>query len=330
MRDDRDFREQADSSNRTLWMVLGIVGGIVLVGALACGGLIFLAVRTVRDAAVQVQKALQQELAQPDLQSEDYAAARSKFKTKLVRQGAAPQEWHRVDPPEGVKSLDFRSGSLRLKAWINPPANAGQRKLPAVLFLHGGWAFGKEDWDMAKPYRDAGYVVVTPMLRGENGQPGSFTMFYDEVDDVLAAADALAKLPYVDDKHIYVSGHSAGGTLSLLTAMASPRFRAAASFSGSPNQKTFAQQGQYPVPFDQSNPLELDLRSPVVYATSFKCPVRMYYGNEEWAFAMPTETTAERAKAKGLDVDAVAVTGGHTTAVPDAMRQAIEFFKEKQ
>src|SRR5207237_1250297 len=114
-------------------------------------------------------------------------------------------------------------------------------------------------------YRDAGYVVVTPMLRGENGQPGSFTMFYDEVDDVLAAADALAKLPYVDDKHIYVSGHSAGGTLSLLTAMASPRFRAAASFSGSPNQKTFAQQGQYPVPFDQSNPLEFDLRSPAAY-----------------------------------------------------------------
>jgi poly(3-hydroxybutyrate) depolymerase len=37
-------------------------------------------------------------------------------------------------------------------------------------------------------------------------------MFYDEVNDVLAAADALAVQPYVDSTGIFVSGHSAGGT----------------------------------------------------------------------------------------------------------------------
>ena len=41
---------------------------------------------------------------------------------------------------------------------------------------------------MAQPYRDAGYIVMIPILRGENGQPGFYTMFYDEVDDVLGAA----------------------------------------------------------------------------------------------------------------------------------------------
>jgi len=180
---------------------------------------------------------------------------------------------------------------------------------------------------MAQPFRDAGYVVMTPILRGENGQPGSFTMFYDEVDDVVAAAQYLAKQPYVDEKHFYLSGHSAGGTLTLLAAMASPRFKAAASFSGSPNQKRFAREYPQDVPFNQSDMREFDLRSPIAYATSFKCPVRLYYGSDELDFALASQTTAMRAKTKGLDVEAVSIPGDHDTAVPEAMRQAIQFFK---
>jgi hypothetical protein len=72
-----------------------------------------------------------------------------------------------------------------LKAWIIEPAEARTKK-PAVLFLHGGFAFGLDDWKMAEPYRAAGYVVMAPMLRGENGQAGFFSMFYDELNDVLA------------------------------------------------------------------------------------------------------------------------------------------------
>ncbi|HEV3078636.1 MAG TPA: alpha/beta fold hydrolase [Gemmataceae bacterium] len=330
MREYREYHEQSSSSNRTLWIVLGIVGGIVVVGLLVCGGLGFLFLRAVKTGMAQVQVAMQQAMTELDLQDEDYAKARTHFKTKLIRQGAAPQPWAPVEPPAGVKSMEYRSGTLRLKAWINPPAGPGQRKLPAVLFLHGGWAFGEDDWDMTKPYRDAGYVVMTPMLRGENGQSGSFSMFYDEVDDVLAAADALARLPYVDDKHIYVSGHSTGGTLTLLAAMASPRFKAAAAFSASPNQKSFALQDPMNVPFDQGRALEYEMRSPMAYATSFKCPVRMYYGDDEELVNDPTDTTVARAKTKGLDVDAIAVPGDHTTSVPEAMRQAIQFFQEKQ
>ncbi|HEV3443636.1 MAG TPA: alpha/beta fold hydrolase [Gemmataceae bacterium] len=330
MREYREYHEQSSSSNRTLWIVLGIVGGIVVVGLLVCGGLGFLFLRAVKTGMAQVQVAMQQTMTELDLQDEDYAKARTHFKTKLIRQGAAPQPWAPVEPPAGVKSMEYRSGALRLKAWINPPADPGQRKLPAVLFLHGGWAFGEDDWDMTKPYRDAGYVVMAPMLRGENGQSGSFTMFSDEVDDVLAAADALARLPYVDDKHIYVSGHSAGGTLTLLAAMASPRFKAAAAFSASPNQKSFALQDPMNVPFDQGRALEYEMRSPMAFATSFKCPVRMYYGDDEQLVNDPTDTTVVRAKTKGLDVDAIAVPGDHTTSVPEAMRQAIQFFQEKQ
>jgi dipeptidyl aminopeptidase/acylaminoacyl peptidase len=75
--------------------------------------------------------------------------------------------------PAGITAIEFPSGNLLLKAWINPPTNVRKRKLSAVVFLHGGFAFGKEDWDMAQPYRDAGFITLAPMLRVENGQAGS-------------------------------------------------------------------------------------------------------------------------------------------------------------
>lgn len=119
-----------------------------------------------------------------------------------------------TSPPAGVSTVEFPSGDLRLKAWVNAPRADHAKKRPAVVFLHGGFGFGKEDWDMTKPYRDAGFAVLAPMLRGENGQAGVYTLFYDEVDDVLAAGEYLRKQPYVDGERLFVAGHSVGGTLA--------------------------------------------------------------------------------------------------------------------
>jgi dipeptidyl aminopeptidase/acylaminoacyl peptidase len=139
---------------------------------------------------------------------------------------------------------------------------------------------------MAQPYRDAGYVVMLPLLRSENGQAGSFSMFYDEVDDVLAAAEFLRKQPSVDHKRMFLAGHSAGGTITLLTALTSKLFRATASFDGSPDQQLLfngsAQRSWVPkeVVFDRMDLRELQVRSPLAYARSFKCPARLYYSTE--------------------------------------------------
>jgi hypothetical protein len=56
------------------------------------------------------------------------------------------------------------------------------------MFLHGGFCFDASDWQVTKAFRDAGFIVMIPVLRGEQGQPGNFTMFHDEVDDVVNAA----------------------------------------------------------------------------------------------------------------------------------------------
>ncbi|HEY7230017.1 MAG TPA: hypothetical protein VH558_06575 [Pseudolabrys sp.] len=86
-----------------------------------------------------------------------------------------------------MKIVQYTVGNLKLRAWIALPKNR-QSKMPAVLFLHGGFSFSAVDFEKAKPFLDAGFVVMTPILRGENGQPGAFTLFFDEVDDVLAAS----------------------------------------------------------------------------------------------------------------------------------------------
>jgi dienelactone hydrolase len=262
-------------------------------------------------------------------QTEDYADARAKFRTNLLRKGPAPQEWDPEPLPPGVRQIDYTSGGLKLKAWVNDPPPGGGRR-PAVLFLHGGFAFGAGDYEEIEPFREAGFVTMTPILRGENGQPGHYTMFYDEVDDVLAAADALAKLPYVDSKRLYVAGHSAGGTLTLLAALTTDKFRAAAAFSGSPDQVTFIRGQTQLAPFDRKDKREFQMRSPLAFAKSFKCPTRLYYGDEEFGFASASQKTAQVARKVGLDVQAVEVPGDHFDSVDEAMRRAIQFFQQNK
>jgi hypothetical protein len=127
----------------------------------------------------------------PDItvQSEDYAKARKRFHTTLIKKGPAPEQvCTPTKPPLGVSEIEFPSGPLRLKAWVNRPPAGNERKSPAVLFLHGGFCFDFSDWQVTQAFRDAGFIVMIPVLRGEDGQPGNFTMFYDEVDDAVNAA----------------------------------------------------------------------------------------------------------------------------------------------
>jgi len=262
-----------------------------------------------------------------EIQNEDYAQARSRFQTKLLRKGPSPQGWTPTKPPEGVNEVEFPSGELRLTAWVNRPAEQ-TRKQPAVLFLHGGFSFDRGDWEQSKPYRDAGFIVLTPMLRAENGQPGAWSYFYDEVDDVLAAAEYLSQQPYVDASRLFVAGHSVGGTMTLLAAMASHRFRAAASFDGACYWPEFVTRAKT-MPFESSNPREIQLRSPMAYASSFKCPLRIYHGTESAGlFRLMSLHTATLAKRRGLDVETVEIEGNHATHVPRAMMQSIVFFQK--
>ncbi len=255
----------------------------------------------------------------------DYAAARTSFRTKLLREAPSPQPWGPVKVAADAREIEYESDGRKLRAWVSPESKTPR---PAVMFLHGGFAFGLDDWEMTKPFRDTGYVVMLPMLRGENGLPGSFSLFYNEVDDVLAAEKALEQRADVDPKRIFITGHSAGGSVAMLAALASPRFRAAAPLSGNPDVTVLVDEPDL-TPFDPSNVDELRMRSLLVFATSFKCAARLYYGEQESWAKESTEESARRAKAAGRDVEAVVVPGDHFTMLATAIPAAIAFFEQQ-
>ena len=188
-------------------------------------------------------------------------------------------------PPKGVfQKVTYRSPVGELGAYVTPPpADGGKR--PAIIWLTGGDSNTIGDvWSPADPandqsasaYRKAGIVMMFPSLRGGNQNPGYREAFYGEVDDILAAADYLASLPYVDPGRIYLGGHSTGGTLVLLTAEMTDRFRAVFAFG--PVSQAADYGGDF-LPTGLIDRTDLRLRSPVFWLSSIKSPVFVIEGD---------------------------------------------------
>ncbi|MCA9218806.1 MAG: alpha/beta fold hydrolase, partial [Planctomycetales bacterium] len=307
-------RSSGSSSRLLFWAIGGIgLGGVALVLLLLMLAVMRLRNNLSTDVALRAR-------------DEDYAVARAQFHTQLTRQAGSPQAYdpHRV-PPDG-QALPYMVDGRRQVAMVDQPPTPITHKRPAVIFLHGGFAYGDEDWEMPQQFRDAGFMVAIPILRGENGQGGSFSLYYDEVNDVLAVADMLARQPYIDGDNLFVCGHSAGGSLAALAALAGSRFRAAASFGGAMDQRIMLPDRELMV-FDPLDIEEIQMRSPVAFAHSFKCPTRLYYGHEETWLKPQCETTVARAAGHQV-VTAKEVRGDHFTAVPGAINDCVSFFRE--
>jgi dipeptidyl aminopeptidase/acylaminoacyl peptidase len=262
---------------------------------------------------------------EPSLIHEDYALARQRFQTRLLERGPAPDEAQPLTAPPGAREIRYKSGSLDLVAWISDDADRGASR-PGVLFLHGGNALWQGHWDLARPYVEAGYVAMMPALRGENGLPGNFSGFYDETADVLAAAEVLRVQPGVDPARLFLAGHSVGGTLTLLGAMSTRLFRAAASFSGNPDARAFFRHFPEDIRFNSADPLEFDMRSPACFAQSFKCPVLLLHGTGEHGSDAAIRLTVERSQAAGLNVQRGVIEGDHSSAIPGESAESLRFF----
>ncbi len=210
------------------------------------------------------------------------AEARRGFHTHLVRQDhtgeLAPL------PPLDLFRLVTYSEKGRLPAYVGLDPKPGV-KHPAIIWLFGGfsncigplaWTPGQEDNDQsASAFREAGIVMMYPGLRGGNDTPGFKEGFYGEVDDVLAAANYLSTLDYVDPRRIYLGGHSTGGTLALLVAESTDRFRAV--FALGPVDDVGA-YGEDNLPFDLGDPKELELRAPGRYLKTICTPTYVFEG----------------------------------------------------
>jgi dipeptidyl aminopeptidase/acylaminoacyl peptidase len=125
---------------------------------------------------------------------------------------------------------------------VKPPNFDARRKYPVLLLIHGGpqGAWG-QDWSYrwnAQVFAAAGYVVVMPNPRGSTGYGQKFI---DEInrdwggrafEDLMAAADHMATVPYADIAHMAAAGASYGGYMADWILGHSQRFKAIVSHAG--------------------------------------------------------------------------------------------------
>lgn len=134
-----------------------------------------------------------------------------------------------------------------------PPYADNSKRLPLILFIHGG-PVGQDEYgfDLSRQMlAAAGYAVAGVNYRGSSGRGVAYTkaIYADwgnkEVTDILGAADYLVKKGIADEKHMGIGGWSYGGILTNYTIATDPRFKAAASGAGSSLQFSMYGVDQY-------------------------------------------------------------------------------------
>jgi len=161
-------------------------------------------------------------------------AAVTKMNEKfLAAHDLRPLEEFTVSGAEGAQVHSFL---------LKPPAFDATKKYPVLFLIHGGpqGAWGETfsyRWN-PQVFATAGFVVVMPNPRGSTGYGTKFT---DDIngdwggrayEDIMAVADHVEKLPYVDAERMAAAGGSYGGYMVNWLLGHTTRFKALVSHAG--------------------------------------------------------------------------------------------------
>lgn len=242
-------------------------------------------------------------------QSKTLAEAREGFVTNIIREdeSTGPPETPTGDAFELIK---YTSEVGPLAAYVTKDPGDG-KKHPAIVWITGGdcntigdvWSSMPRDNDQsASAFREAGIVMMFPSQRGGNDNPGKREGFLGEVDDILAATDYLAALPYVDPTQSYLGGHSTGGTMAMLVGETTDRYRAVIALG------PVASPTQYGGEFlfcDPKNEQEVSLRTPLLWMKDVKSPMFVIEGADQGNWDGSIEVMAENNKNSNIRFFAV-------------------------
>jgi alpha-beta hydrolase superfamily lysophospholipase len=117
----------------------------------------------------------------------------------------------------------------RLEGWLAPVLDARTvieqqdkvfgSKYPAVVLVHDHGNSREQMLPLVRPLHEAGYVVLTIGLRGDEPMRSSGSTFgLNESLDVAAAVELLRRRPFVDPSRIGVLGVGSGATAAALAA----------------------------------------------------------------------------------------------------------------
>lgn len=169
----------------------------------------------------------------------------------VLEKGVAKNPVHLTTFNKAVEdSVDIRSAE---ELWIQSPTGKKihtfmvkphnfdpKKKYPLILNVHGGpqsqWADAfRGDWQV---YPGAGYIVAFPNPHGSTGYGQEFTAAISKdwggnvYDDVMAVADSLSKISFVDADRMGAMGWSYGGYMMMWLEGHTTRFKAIASMMG--------------------------------------------------------------------------------------------------
>jgi dipeptidyl aminopeptidase/acylaminoacyl peptidase len=146
----------------------------------------------------------------------------------------------------GIRSSDMvepylvhypsRDGKWTISAYVYVPNNIARTgKFPAIVYIHGGpTSQSVNSFDRFIQYIvNQGYLVIAPNYRGSTGFGKEFTdadrgdAGGGELNDLLDAAEWIAKSGFVDPKKLIAMGGSYGGYLTMMAVTKAPQMWAA-------------------------------------------------------------------------------------------------------
>jgi dipeptidyl aminopeptidase/acylaminoacyl peptidase len=147
------------------------------------------------------------------------------------------------------------TAGLSITAYLyKPVARTAGEKFPAIVWTHGGPTSQYNDafQQDVQFFVQRGYVVLQPNIRGSSGYGRRFEDMNNkcwghcDLEDVVAAADYLKKLPYVNGAKLGTTGSSYGGFMTCAAIVWAPGlFQAAVESSGYCNRVSFVDEGEF-------------------------------------------------------------------------------------
>jgi dipeptidyl aminopeptidase/acylaminoacyl peptidase len=266
-----------------------------------------------------------------------------------LENGAARRLTHHTDTflaPLSLASVEgFQSrsadGTLVSGILYRPATATADKKLPFILFIHGG-PVGQDafDFDLSRQMlAGGGYLVAAVNYRGSSGRGLDFSKTISgdwgnkEVIDLHGAVDYLVKKGFVDTARLGVAGWSYGGILTDYLIASDTRFKAASSGAGTGFTLSLYGVDQYISQYNNeigtpwtSIDRYLKISYPLLKANRIKTPTLFMSGEKD--FNVPTagsEQMYQALRTLGIPTELIIYPGQfHGITVPSYQKDRLD------
>ena len=262
-----------------------------------------------------------------------YVERWSNFQTQLIRKEKSFQEGEALDAAEyPYERIEYVSDGMTLQALLDTRNIEPATRKPAVIYLHGGFALSSSELKVTQSFANAGFIVLAPSWRGENGNPGYFECFLGEVLDAKSAIRWLVNQDCVDRERIYVFGWSVGGGIALNLALHDDiPVRLSGSSAGLYDLdliKSWATEDDFiRFPYDYQDEWENYYRLPLYHRQDIVRPHYSYIATDD-DYALYREIYDELYPDNDTSLRLIELPGNHVDSVPQAVHEFIRLISD--